>query len=117
MTKYRTLDELLDDKEVEARDTVRPNLTLSAGGWDNFRFALEYENLSRSAHVYPGAVFDVMMVEFIERLKSRVIKSEGSLSGFNAFRGRWGNCCLRGSRMGLGTRWTMRASNPSANPE
>lgn len=83
--KYSSVDALLDSKNESVKDTVRPNVNVNETAWDNFRFALEYANLNRSARLHSSVVMESFLNDFVENVKARVLKEEGSINNFMMF--------------------------------
>lgn len=83
--KYSNVDALLDNKSETVKDTVRPHVNVNEAIWDNFRYALEYANLNRATRLHTNVVMESFMTDFVDNIKARMVKEEGSANGFMMF--------------------------------
>lgn len=80
--KYPTVDALLDNKTEVIKDTLRPNVQIDDKLWYDFTYALDYVNMNRPTRLHASAILEGYLNDFIENIKFRMSKEEGTVNGF-----------------------------------
>lgn len=80
--KYQGVEDLLDNKSADTKDTVRPNINVDDKVWHDFTYALEYVNTLRATKLHANVVIETFLGDFIKGIQTRMLKEEGTDRGF-----------------------------------